>query len=103
MKGNFNRFITQCLFPLTGTEEFPPTAHKRGSKALKSVSSCRGKSSVSEKPQTRYLEAPPINTEVDRMHLTYTKMEEVGKRYKEVRRQLKVLSFFGMFIIPLLN
>ncbi|XP_062977491.1 EF-hand calcium-binding domain-containing protein 12 [Elgaria multicarinata webbii] len=35
------------------------------------------------------LEIPPMNTEMDAMHLTYNQMEEAGKRYKEMRRQQK--------------
>ncbi|XP_053155490.1 EF-hand calcium-binding domain-containing protein 12 isoform X2 [Hemicordylus capensis] len=44
-------------------------------------------SPVPKKPSL--LEVPPINTEIDAMHLTYNQMEMVGKRYKEMRRQLK--------------
>ncbi|XP_072454529.1 EF-hand calcium-binding domain-containing protein 12 isoform X2 [Notamacropus eugenii] len=43
----------------------------------------------SPKPQSGFLEVPPINTEPDRMHLTYEDMEEAGKRYREMRRQAK--------------
>ncbi|XP_042309994.1 EF-hand calcium-binding domain-containing protein 12 isoform X2 [Sceloporus undulatus] len=39
--------------------------------------------------QINYLEVPPINTETDRMHLTYNQMEMIGKRYREMRRKLK--------------
>ncbi|XP_027719545.1 EF-hand calcium-binding domain-containing protein 12 [Vombatus ursinus] len=40
-------------------------------------------------PKLPLLEVLPINTEPERMHLTYEDMEEVGKRYKELRRQSK--------------
>ncbi|XP_020836761.1 EF-hand calcium-binding domain-containing protein 12 [Phascolarctos cinereus] len=40
-------------------------------------------------PKLPLLEVPPVNTEPERMHLTYEDMEEVGKRYKEFRRQSK--------------
>ncbi|XP_036595611.1 EF-hand calcium-binding domain-containing protein 12 [Trichosurus vulpecula] len=40
-------------------------------------------------PKSPFLEVPPINTEPDRMHLTYEDMEEAGKRYREMKRQSK--------------
>nr|XP_008115204.1 PREDICTED: EF-hand calcium-binding domain-containing protein 12 [Anolis carolinensis] len=53
------------------------------------VSSCAQSKSKFLLRQMDYLEVPPINTEPDRMHLTYSQMEVVGKRYKEMRRMLK--------------
>ncbi|XP_074145079.1 EF-hand calcium-binding domain-containing protein 12 [Sminthopsis crassicaudata] len=52
----------------------------------------RGKSkkdllSLSSSP--KFLEVPSINTEPDRMHMSYEDMEESGKRYRELRRQSK--------------
>nr|XP_060622244.1 EF-hand calcium-binding domain-containing protein 12 isoform X1 [Anolis sagrei ordinatus] len=40
--------------------------------------------------QMDYLEVPPTNTEPDRMPLTYSEMEVVGKRYRDMRRLLKM-------------
>ncbi|XP_026534359.1 EF-hand calcium-binding domain-containing protein 12 [Notechis scutatus] len=46
-------------------------------------------SQVTCEPKSNHLQVPPINTEPDRRHLTYSQMEIVGKRYKETRRRLK--------------
>ncbi|ETE71341.1 EF-hand domain-containing protein C3orf25, partial [Ophiophagus hannah] len=46
-------------------------------------------SQVACEPKSNHLQVPPINTEPDRRHLTYSEMEIVGKRYKETRRRLK--------------
>ncbi|KAL8212642.1 UNVERIFIED_CONTAM: hypothetical protein K2H54_054174, partial [Gekko kuhli] len=72
-------------------EELLCTDQKVGPMTPKRVSSCHSKSKLvpSQKPKSNHLEVPLINTEPDRMHLSYIKMEEVGKRYREVRRQLK--------------
>ncbi|XP_077181409.1 EF-hand calcium-binding domain-containing protein 12 isoform X2 [Paroedura picta] len=72
-------------------EELPPTDQKVGPMIPKWVLSGHSKSKLvpSQKSKSNFLEVPPINTEKDRMHLSYTKQEEVGKRYREVRRQLK--------------
>ncbi|XP_043833498.1 EF-hand calcium-binding domain-containing protein 12 [Dromiciops gliroides] len=43
----------------------------------------------SSSPKLPLLEVPPINTEPDRMYLTYEDMEEAGKRYRELRRRSK--------------
>lgn len=75
----------------------PPTDQKVGSMTPKS----KPKFVQSPKPISNHLGAPPINTEMDSMHLTYNKMEEVGKRYREVRRKLKVLSFFDTSLYSL--
>ncbi|XP_061478022.1 EF-hand calcium-binding domain-containing protein 12 isoform X2 [Rhineura floridana] len=75
-------------------EEFAPAAPKTASVHRKSLAPIRSKARLSSacapcEPKLIQLEVPPINTEPDRMHLTYNQMEEVGKRYKEMRRQLK--------------
>ncbi|XP_051838670.1 EF-hand calcium-binding domain-containing protein 12 [Antechinus flavipes] len=38
---------------------------------------------------SKFLEVPPINTEPDRMRLSYEDMEVSGKRFRELRRQSK--------------
>ncbi|XP_007500314.1 60S ribosomal protein L32 isoform X3 [Monodelphis domestica] len=58
---------------------------RRKSKAKKEKSS----SLRSPSPQSNLLEVPPVNTAPDRMLLSYEDMEEVGKRYREMRRQNK--------------
>ncbi|XP_063148910.1 EF-hand calcium-binding domain-containing protein 12 [Candoia aspera] len=44
---------------------------------------------VACQPKSNHLQVPPVNTEPDRMHLTYNQMEVAGKRYKEMRRRLR--------------
>ncbi|XP_013914630.1 PREDICTED: EF-hand calcium-binding domain-containing protein 12 [Thamnophis sirtalis] len=46
-------------------------------------------SHVACQPKSNHLKVPPIDTNPDRRHLTYSEMEIVGKRYKETRRRLK--------------
>ncbi|XP_060094783.1 EF-hand calcium-binding domain-containing protein 12 [Heteronotia binoei] len=72
-------------------EDLLPTDQKVGPGNTKWLSSGYSKSKIvtSQKRKSNHLEVPPINTELDRMHLSYIKMEEVGKRYREVRRQRK--------------
>nr|XP_056702817.1 EF-hand calcium-binding domain-containing protein 12 [Euleptes europaea] len=74
-----------------GERVCPPANQKVGLMTPKRLQSSCSKSKLgpSQKAKSNYLEVPPINTEPDRMHLSYTKMEEVGKRYREVRRRLK--------------
>ncbi|XP_054832375.1 EF-hand calcium-binding domain-containing protein 12 [Eublepharis macularius] len=73
------------------TKELPPADQKVGPMVPKSAASYRYKFKIlpPEEPKLDYLEVPSINTEPDRMHLTYNKMEEVGKRYREMRRRRK--------------
>ncbi|KAJ7316952.1 hypothetical protein JRQ81_003114 [Phrynocephalus forsythii] len=71
--------------PKPDRKEFPP---KAASGTAKRVSI--GQSKAKEFPaHTNQLQVPPLNTEPERKHLTYDEMEMVGKRYREIRRQLK--------------
>ncbi|XP_048348212.1 EF-hand calcium-binding domain-containing protein 12 [Sphaerodactylus townsendi] len=75
----------------SGTKGLPPTVPKVGPVTSKGLPSSCGKSKVepSQKPASNYLEVPPTDLAPDRMQLSYNTMEEVGKRYREVRRRLK--------------
>ncbi|XP_028575131.2 EF-hand calcium-binding domain-containing protein 12 isoform X1 [Podarcis muralis] len=65
------------------TEELPPSAPQKSCRRSVTFSKHSGEAKICR------LEVPPINTEVDRMHLSYNQMEVAGKRYKEMRRRTK--------------
>nr|XP_020647059.1 EF-hand calcium-binding domain-containing protein 12 [Pogona vitticeps] len=69
-------------------KELPLGGPKAASVSTKRVSS--GQNKAKELPvHIDCLQVPPPNTEPECVHLTYNQMEMVGKRYREMRRQLK--------------
>ncbi|XP_066469078.1 EF-hand calcium-binding domain-containing protein 12 [Tiliqua scincoides] len=67
-----------------------PKPDTRGSwRCQAAVCVCSKSIQPPELPKLSLLQVPPINTEPDSMHLSYSQIEMVGKRNKEMRRQLK--------------
>ncbi|XP_031811371.1 EF-hand calcium-binding domain-containing protein 12 [Sarcophilus harrisii] len=56
-------------------------------KRFKRATTKKGLPSPSSSP--KFLEVPPVNTDPDRMQMSYEDMEVSGKRYRELRRQSK--------------